>query len=282
MAHSSTFDGRGLQKCQQCEKEFSDERAQCPFCKAWQLPKDKHRAKTSAEGVGKEDDTVMLDQIPDADVKRIVSGPWDINFGGKGTKKEPFGIAQTSAILLGGEPGAGKSTIALQILNGIVASTGRAGLVVGAEESAAEVMARSARLTLSHRHMIRLLPMGSNSDLVTVMERHKPSCVVMDSLPGFTDDPAAAVQLAGALKSHAVFLNCPIMLIDHINKAQDFAGFMSLQHKVDTTMQLSTDDSDLRTLFTIKNRYGPGHVESFYEMTEQGLVHVEIEEDEDE
>ncbi len=105
--------------------------------------------------------------------------------------------------------------------------------------------------------------------------RRKPCAVILDSLPGFVEDPADALELAGAMKGWAVQLNCPFILIDHINKGGDFAGFIKLEHKVDTTLMFTVDEvDDIRTLKPRKNRFGPtGAARSkLLGMTEGGLI----------
>lgn len=258
-----------VQTCQTCGTQFTAKRAQCPSCKAWQLPEG-IAAKEKVDP-NRVDDIVFLNSVPDADIERYPTGDWDVVFGGSA---KPFGLARTSTVLLGGEPGAGKSTLSLQILDAICSHTGQIGMLVGAEESAKEVMARSARLELKRRDLIALMPMGSNSELPEVLLRRRPCCVVLDSLPGFINDPIEGLELAGAMKGYAVELNAPFILVDHINKGGDFAGFIALQHKVDTTIQLSVGDDEIRTLKPIKNRYGPtgDSRAKLLGMTEKGLI----------
>ncbi len=218
------------------------------------------------------DDIVFFDKEVGKDVERYPTGEWDIVFGGS---LPPYGLTRTSAVLLGGEPGAGKSTICLQILDAICAHTQRQGLFVGAEAAAQEIIGGSLRLDLKRRDLIGLMPMGSNSDLSEVLVRRKPCAVILDSLPGFINDPAEGLELAGAMKGYAVDLNCPFILIDHINKGGDFAGFEALQHKVDTTILFTVDEhDDIRTIKPIKNRFGPTGMSraKLMGMTEKGLI----------
>jgi len=203
-----------------------------------------------------------------------MTGPWDICFGG--------GIVTTSVTLIGGEPGAGKSTMSLQLSNEIARITNREIIYVGAEESAEEIKHRAMRLELTHMHLIRVHPMGSNADLGAILLNRKPSAVILDSLPGLVSDPEMAVELCGRFKDYAVELNCPIIVIDHVTKDNEFAGFKALEHKVDTTIAFNVDDGGLRYLTTIKNRFGPAHVSVMMKMTEKGLFLGKHTEDNDE
>jgi len=101
----------------------------------------------------------------------------------------------------------------------------------------------------------------------------KPCLVVIDSLSKLVkNDPANAVEICARFKDYATELECPFLIIDHVTKDGDFAGFEDLQHEVDCTMMYTVYDDGVRQLQTIKNRAGQGMVKRFFDMTENGLV----------
>jgi DNA repair protein RadA/Sms len=262
--------------CRMCNVAFNAERSQCPSCGSWHVPQGMWGK--AANGVDLKDETLLLSEVAESEVERILTGPWDKCFGG--------GIARTAVNLIGGEPGAGKSTIALHIADEIAnkTTTGEV-LYVGAEESAKEVKARAARIGIKNYARIRILPMGAIAELGDVLLSRRPCAVMLDSLPGFVSDPEEAVVMCQRLKAYAVELNAPMLVIDHVNKDRDFAGLMKLQHAVDGLFTLFKDFRDgmpdsmkeLRVMSVEKNRFGPAGVEVHFLMTETGLRHVCLE-----
>ena len=270
-----------LTPCRLCETAFSTHKARCPHCQAYRAHGSAvKRALPGAEGMV--DETVLLSEVTDAEIERIYTGPWDKSFGG--------GLVLTSVVLLGGAPGAGKSTMALQIADNVPESKlykgikNRDVLYVGAEEIAPEIKYRASRLKLKNIDRIRVLPMGSIFSLLDIIMSRNPLATVIDSLPGFTEDPDEGVKLLKMLKPYAGQLKSPILVIDHINKGGDFAGFIKLQHGVDATMLLTVDEDDgIRTLSPQKNRFGSTvDCDVNLRMTAEGLVLYEDFEDEDE
>jgi DNA repair protein RadA/Sms len=217
----------------------------------------------------------MSDVPDDANEHRLITGPWDKCFGG--------GIATTSVTLLGGVPGAGKSTMSLQLADAIAEATKREVLYVGAEEASRDIKARFQRLQLKNQALIRIFPLGSNADLGSVLMKRRPAAFVLDSLPGLIgDDLQAAVALCNALKGYCVDLDAPAIVIDHVTKDENYAGLMALQHAVDTTMLFTVDGDDgIRELNVTKNRFGPANVSAFFEMTSRGLIEAILDDDEE-
>lgn len=262
---------KGLRACNVCDFRFPETSAQCPSCGIWNIPKN------IADG---SDQTVLLSEVSAKPIKRILTGPWDKCFGGP--RREDEGIVTTSVNLIGGVPGAGKSTMALQLADQIAESTNREIVYVGAEESAEEIKYRAMRLQLGNMDKIRVHPMGSSVDLGGILISRKPSAIILDSLPGLISDPEQAVELCKRFKDYTVDLQCPALIIDHVTKEEDFAGLMALQHAVDALFILSRDeDTGLRELKTIKNRFGPANVSVYMEMKEKGLFYKNIMEMDD-
>lgn len=255
-------------ECKRCGTRFPESRSQCPDCGAWCT--DELFDETL-------DGTFTLDEVPEEAFQRIQTGPWDIAF----CKEDP-GIVTTSVTLLGGAPGAGKSTMSIQLCDAIAGSTGKEVLYIGAEESKGEYANRAKRLKLKNTKLIRLYPMGSNADVGLIIMARKPSAIVIDSLPGLTKDPAVAKDICKTFCEYAKLLQSPVIIIDHVTKDGDLAGFMELQHDVDIVLTLFPNaDTEVRTLTVVKNRYASANHSIFLEMTGEGLKHFEFQEDDD-
>ncbi len=264
-----------VRPCVYCEFLFDRLKGQCPSCKLFQSPAG------TVGSIGPRKVTVRMSDIEAAEVERYICGPWDYCFGG--------GVAKTGVHLIGGAPGAGKSTLSLQMADEFPSHVAEGEvLYVGAEETVKEIKARGSRLRMKNMHRIQLLPMNELEAFAPTMLSLKPIAVFLDSLPGFVTDPQEGLELCANLKSYAIELNAPMIVIDHINKDEDFAGLMKLQHAVDGTFTLFPIDKDspIRVFETIKNRYGPNARSSFFEMGEHGLTHLrnncDLDEDEDE
>lgn len=268
------------QHCARCGARFDGDLSRCISCGHWNIGNEQRAANV--------DETVLLSDVTGASIERILTGyAWDRCFGGikEGLDVVGKGIALGTTILLGGVAGAGKSTLALQLSDIIASEKKREVFYVAAEESAAQIKDRALRLNLQSSACIRLVPMGAQVDLGATLLARKPVAVIVDSLPGFVETPDEAVELCKSLKHVAVQLNAPILIIDHINKQDDFAGFEKLKHEVDTTISLfTTGDGERREMTTHKNRFGMANVTVGLLMTERGLVDsfVEDEEEEDE
>jgi DNA repair protein RadA/Sms len=255
--------------CKVCSYRFDKTKALCPSCKHWR----------NLSGDEKAEDTVLLSEvvITEKDKIRIPSGPWDICFGPADGKTQD-GIVDTSVALIGGMPGAGKSTLSLQLADNTSVLTKREILYIATEEATKEIKSRADRLQLKNQHLIRIFPMGCSADLQAILLGKRPSVIIVDSLPGLSSDPEMAVEICKRFKDYAIELRAPVLIIDHVIKADDFAGLMALQHAVDTLLTLYKSYSDVeakmgvRQLTTIKNRNGRADVVVDLIMTPQGLI----------
>lgn len=264
-----------MRPCTRCGKKFPEVKCMCPYCKTINLP----------EGTGG-DDSVILKDISDQQFRRIMTGiePVDLVFGG--------GLVTTSVTLLGGNPGAGKSTLSIQLASNI-AGLSKAGMLgktserevvyVATEETGPQIKDRARRLQLENTEKIRIVPMGSRSDLGDMLMHYKPCAVFVDSMAGLVADPDASVETTKRFKEYAEALDAPVILVDHVTKSDDFAGLMSKQHAPDTLLTLYAPDasSEIRELTPLKNRFGPANMQVYLMMTELGLVTIEDDEDGD-
>lgn len=242
--------------------------SRCTACKQWNItPVDPTTAKP------KEGDTILLSEIVGEDVERIQSGPWDPCFGT--ALDGSYGLVTTSVTLIGGAPGAGKSTLALSLVDSICGSTGRECFYFGTETIASEIKYHAGRLGLKNPDKIRA-PKTHGVPLAAVLATN-PAAIVCDSITSLADaDDDAAVALCVEFKKYAIENNTPIIVIDHVNKDLNFAGLMRLQHQVDTLIAFSQWDpddveNDIRVMHTRKNRFGPV-TKVFFKMTASGLL----------
>lgn len=263
------------QQCNRCEEKFPEDRSQCPHCGHWNVEGDVDLDN---------DGTLLLSEVQREEFRRIQTGPWDIAFG-KDRETNVPGIVTTSVTLLGGAPGAGKSTTSIQICDAIAKARGREAFYIGAEEGKAEYAERAARLKLDLSG-IRIYPMGARGDIAAILKKRRPSAVVVDSLPGLTNDPAEAAIICKNFKDIAVELDAPVIIIDHVTKDGDLAGLMELQHHVDTLLTMfPVQNTEIRDLSVMKNRFGVANFSTYLLMTGEGLIalpdDMKPEEDED-
>lgn len=274
-----------IRECVLCEQPLDADNIahlRCPKCLAWQPNAEEtetaeHVDTTKDKLPGLEDDgTILLSDVTEAEYKKIQTGPWDKCFGGS----DKPGIVVTGVYLIGGPPGAGKSTLALQLGDAICEATKEEILYIGAEEAVREIKPRAVRVGVRHFNKFRVVPLGVQADLVSVLRKRKPRAMVIDSLQKWSDDLEEQVRICEALKPLAVELECPILIISQLTKDDDFAGLRKLQHAVDCTILFNVFDDDVRSLESTKNRYGDTCGELF-DMTATGLS-LRLEDDEDE
>ncbi len=282
--------------CRMCGFMYRADFTICPSCRFVDNGVSPEMS-ISIGGEEEDDGTILIDDIPDNLTQRITTGrQWDEIFGWddldeEGTKG-PAGAALDSVTLIGGMPGAGKSTLGLQL----GAAWGRYAqlraqaneekprevIYVVAEESDKQVRARYRRIKLiENKRVLRIYAMATaKRDLLTVLYRRRPAGVILDSLPGFVGkDLNAAVELCHNLKGVACEIQAPIFVIDHATKADDIAGLLALQHEVDTTVSMfkvndvrgPDGEPRMRQLRVLKNRYGRETTVTLL-MTPGGLV----------
>jgi len=191
------------------------------------------------------------------------------------------GIVPGAAILIGGEPGVGKSTLLLQVADALAGESGTV-LMVTAEESTAQVQLRARRIGVQSGGV----SLGSLSDVDEIMalaSRLSPNAVVVDSIQTITSGDVSGSaggvsqvrECAARLISFAKRSSIPVMLVGHVTKDGAIAGPRMLEHMVDVVLYLEGEpDHGLRFLRGIKNRYGPAGEVGVFEMKQDGLVEV--------
>ncbi|MPZ52160.1 MAG: DNA repair protein RadA [Acidimicrobiia bacterium] len=191
------------------------------------------------------------------------------------------GLVSGSVVLLGGEPGVGKSTLTLQAM-GSLASSGAGVLLAGSEESPQQVGLRAERLGLGTAE-IDLLTSADVDQVVSVVAKNQPDVVVVDSIQtlsvpdigGVTGGMSQIRECAARLVRVAKTTGTAVILVGHVTKDGGLAGPKALEHIVDVVLSLEGDpDRGLRALRSFKNRFGATHVVGMFDMQHTGLVEV--------
>lgn len=191
------------------------------------------------------------------------------------------GLVRGSAILLGGEPGVGKSTLLLQ-LAGTVARAGSSVVIASAEESTQQVAMRASRLGIES-DLIQLVSDDDVDAIVSLADRDRPTVLVVDSIqtvgvPEIASAPGGVAQVresAARLIRFAKTTGITVVLVGHVTKEGGLAGPKLLEHMVDVVLYMEGDpDRGFRVLRSNKNRFGATHVAGMFDMRSDGLAEV--------
>jgi len=252
---------------------------QCPACDAWNslveevLPDARGRGKDSPAAPGGRPQSLASLTVGEAMRRSTGVGELDRVLGG--------GLVQGSIVLLGGDPGIGKSTLALQAC-GALAGQGLPVLYVTGEESPEQVRLRADRLGLGATGIL-VLPETTTEVVVGEIERVRPCAVVVDSIQTLhTTALASAPGSVGQVRESAAQLvtrckatHTACFLIGHVTKEGSLAGPRVLEHLVDTVLYFEGDGAHaLRVLRAVKNRFGSTNEVGVFEMGERGLAEV--------
>lgn len=261
-------------ECQKCGAQFPKWSGRCLECGQWgslteTFGKQKNEKQNQTEYPAIK--TVSLKDIKDEETKRTPTKISELDrvLGG--------GIVPGCLILLGGEPGIGKSTLSLQ-LSSIIPRT----LYISGEESAGQIKLRADRLKIKAEG----LKLGNETDMkkiISTLKKEKPALAVIDSIQtvyssevagesgNINQVKACAVKLMEAAKQEKI----PIVLIGQVTKDGNVAGPKTLEHLVDTVLYLEGDKyHQYRLLRTVKNRFGPTDEIGVFSMEENGLQEV--------
>lgn len=269
-------------KCRLCDFDIPNGKLKCPACNAINIGT---KGITPAKDF--DDGAYSLDEVPDEECVRLDVKYLNRIFGGpilnpkKVEEGEPEvngpGLVRDSVILIGGQPGAGKSTLMLQLCD-ILLDIKKEGdiLYIAAEEKGSQIKPRAIRLGMKHIKRVKVLPaIGGNVDIGMSIMMRKPILTIIDSVTGLAgDDQRAAVEISHRCKEYSDKLNMPIILTAHLTKGEEIAGLNTLQHAVDTVLYFRPDDDnpDVRVLeVNPKNRFGRAYIESYFLMGEKGL-----------
>ncbi|PID37143.1 MAG: DNA repair protein RadA [Rhodobacterales bacterium] len=266
--------------CQECAASFSKWSGQCDNCGAWntireEVPLSQGPASKSLGAM--RGNRIALSDLAteEAPPPRTLSGVAELDrvLGG--------GLVPASAILVGGDPGIGKSTLLLQA----AASFARKGLktiYVSGEEARAQVRMRAQRLGLRDAS-VGLAAETNLRDILTTLEAEKPDLVIIDSIQTMWADnvesaPGSVSQVRAAaheLTRFAKARGVSVILVGHVTKEGQIAGPRVVEHMVDTVLYFEGERGhQFRILRAVKNRFGPADEIGVFEMTGGGLSEV--------
>ena len=259
----------------------------CPDCSAWNSFSEEKQPLKPLKSFGISE-PISLSKIVGGKKKRISVGikEFDRTLGG--------GLVSGAVILIGGDPGIGKSTLLLQAVAKIVKSQEsdtklrtpnselRTVLYVSGEESPEQIKLRAERLSIDS-DKINLLPETLVENIINTAHTLKPSIIVIDSIQTvYTDELTSAPGSVGQIRESAAKLmffakrsQIPVFLIGHVTKEGAIAGPRVLEHIVDAVLYFEGDKGHpYRILRTIKNRFGSTNEIGVFEMTDEGLIEI--------
>ncbi|MCL2186768.1 MAG: DNA repair protein RadA [Treponema sp.] len=286
-----------IYKCSSCGREEAKWLGRCPECEEWntfietavssEMLNARKRQDKTKSGLPQ---TVPLHSVDPMQGSRISSGIGELDrvLGGS---NEACGIMKNSAVLIGGEPGIGKSTLLLQTAASAF-TKGRI-LYVSGEESAGQLRLRADRLGISKDKMerIEILCSGNLNEIETVLNSVKPVLVLVDSAQTLFSEDAGSVsgtvnqmkfcsyELISWVKEH----DAALFLTAHVTKEGVISGPKTLEHMVDTVLYFEQNDKtsglsetdDCRFLRAAKNRFGSVDEIGIFTMGEKGLSSIE-------
>lgn len=261
--------------CENCGNEQLTWSGRCPLCSEWNTLRQVRGLKTATKGAASYRTASAATPLPLADVpstkearKSTGIGEFDRSLGG--------GIVAGSVILVGGEPGIGKSTLLMQ-LAGKISDV----LYISGEESASQIKLRSERLGVNGS--IQLLIETDVTVICETILQTKPALVIIDSIQtlydsDFPSTPGSIVQVrecALRVQQTAKSSHIPIIMVGHVTKEGGVAGPRTLEHLVDVVLYLEGErHHGGRILRTVKNRFGATEEIGMFEMRSEGLVEV--------
>lgn len=268
--------------CQSCGYESAKWLGKCPSCNQWNtfveeiIDKGSAHVPTwkSAAGTQRLSKPNKVEDIQSASEERTSTGDLELDrvLGG--------GLIAGSVILIGGEPGIGKSTLMLQLALNVA---GKKVLYISGEESEQQIKMRAERITTAPKADCFILTETSTQNIFKQIEQLEPEIVIVDSIQTLHSShiestPGSVSQVrecTAELLRFAKETNTPVFLIGHITKDGAIAGPKILEHMVDTVLQFEGDRHHIyRILRSIKNRFGAAAELGIYAMQSSGLREV--------
>ncbi|HIY62175.1 MAG TPA: DNA repair protein RadA [Candidatus Mediterraneibacter stercoripullorum] len=267
--------------CQNCGHEESKWLGQCPMCKEWNTFVEEKtesgitRGTTVSARSVREAKVIPLAEVEADDDERCRTGIGELDrvLGG--------GIVPGSLVLVGGDPGIGKSTLLLQVCQRLAEM--KKILYISGEESQAQIRLRANRMGQFAHNLLLLCE--TNLDLIRgVIEREKPELVIIDSIQTMYSEEVASApgSVSQVRESTNIFMQLakglciPIFIVGHVTKEGTVAGPRVLEHMVDTVLYFEGDrHASYRILRAVKNRFGSTNEIGVFEMRQDGLAEVE-------
>jgi len=263
--------------CQSCGYTALKWLGKCPDCGSWNTFVEEVTGRESRNKPLSTTDPVPLSEIVLSTDNRTSThiGELDRVLGG--------GVVAGSVVLIGGDPGVGKSTLILQAMAQLLRNRGGKCLYISGEESASQLKLRASRLGIDSDDIL-ILSETSLEVILGEIEDTRPAIVVIDSIQTtYSEELQSAPGTVGQVREcSARFMvfakryNIPTFIIGHVTKEGAIAGPRVLEHIVDTVLYFEGDRSHtFRILRTVKNRFGSTNEIGVFEMTDSGLVEIE-------
>ena len=269
--------------CQNCGHEESKWLGQCPMCREWNtfveekvtVSKGTAAKNTAAKNTVREAEVVTLSSVSTDQEDRMQTEIEELDrvLGG--------GVVPGSLVLVGGDPGIGKSTLLLQVCKRL-SDQGRKVLYISGEESLKQIKLRANRMGTFSDHLLLLCETNLET-IRQVIEREHPAVAVIDSIQTMYSEEVTAApgsvsqvrEATNTLMQIAKGLNITIFIVGHVTKEGTVAGPRVLEHMVDTVLYFEGDrHASYRILRGVKNRFGSTNEIGVFEMRETGLEEV--------
>jgi DNA repair protein RadA/Sms len=267
-------------RCNACAAEHSKWTGKCPSCNEWNtLTEEKQQPMQATgqnrySGYAQRSELTPLNAVKKNEFARIGSGSEELDrvLGG--------GLVPGSVLLIGGDPGIGKSTLLLQVVNHLAKTVPV--IYVSGEESKEQIALRAERLNVVS-DQIRIFAESNLEVLLAMLENEKPSVAVIDSIQTIFSDamqsaPGSVTQIresAAQLTRLAKSQGITMFFVGHVTKDGQLAGPRVLEHIVDTVLYFEGDEhANYRLLRAQKNRFGAANEVGVFSMTEEGLIDV--------
>lgn len=265
--------------CQECGSTAPKWLGRCPDCQQFNtfVEEKIHRDEdTTPRWIFSSNEPQSLDEV-----EALADERWPTNIA-EFDRVLGGGIVQGSLVLIGGEPGVGKSTLLMQAAGSLVAQ-GRKVLIVTGEESVQQVKLRADRLNVKSKNLLVLSEIATDQIQLAV-EKTKPDVLIVDSIqtlyhPEVGSAPGSVSQVrecAGHLMRLGKGSNLPIFIVGHVTKDGAIAGPRLLEHMVDTVLYFDTEgQGSYRIVRAVKNRFGACNEIAVFTMKTEGLVGVD-------
>jgi DNA repair protein RadA/Sms len=266
--------------CQNCGYQSPKWLGRCPDCSSWNSFVEEDFTSPSAKAKERvslyKDEPMLLKDVQIREDTRLKTDIQELDrvLGG--------GIVRGSVVLIGGDPGVGKSTISLQLSNHLT-QRGETVLYVSGEESVQQTKMRAKRLSAQESENLYIVNQTDLSLITEYINKLKPQVVIIDSIqvifePTLTSSPGSVSQVrecAGLLTQLAKSTGTAVFIIGHVTKEGTIAGPRVLEHIVDTVLYFEGDRFTVhRILRAVKNRFGSTNEIGVFEMTSGGLAEV--------